>query len=116
MVKVFWDQMKPEDMPCVGCAVVDGPHVGYCIACEIRTCRVPKKVQNCAYCPEYKCDKLKLVHERSPKAKACWKGYRGCPRKNRQFTHRRTTHSKLFIPNANTLPKSSFFRKINAFL
>jgi hypothetical protein len=29
---------------------------------------VQKKVQNCAYCIEYKCDKLKLFHDRSPRA------------------------------------------------
>ncbi|MGD0450684.1 MAG: DUF3795 domain-containing protein [Candidatus Bathyarchaeia archaeon] len=63
-------QLKPEDMTCVGCAVVDGPHVGYCAVCKIRTCGVQKKVQNCGYCLEYGCDKLKVVHDRSPKAKA----------------------------------------------
>lgn len=68
--KLLGVQLKPEDMSCVGCAVADGPHVSYCVACEIRSCGVQKKVQNCAYCLEYKCDKLKLFHDRSPKAKA----------------------------------------------
>ena len=67
--KYFGFQMKPEDMTCVGCVVVDGPHVGYCAECEIRTCGVQKKIQNCAFCAEYACGKLEYVHSRSPKAK-----------------------------------------------
>jgi hypothetical protein len=62
-------QLKPEDINCVGCVVVDGPHVGYCAICEIRTCGMQKKVQNCAYCSEYKCGKLEQIHNRSTKAK-----------------------------------------------
>lgn len=67
--KYFGVQFKPEDMNCVGCVVFDGPHVGYCANCEIRKCGAWKKVQNCAYCSEYGCGKLKVVLDRSPKAK-----------------------------------------------
>jgi len=67
--KLYGHQMKPEDINCVSCVVVDGRHVGYCAICEIRTCGAKKKVQNCAYCIEYKCGKLEKIHTRSPKAK-----------------------------------------------
>ena len=67
--KAFGHQMKPEDINCVGCLVLDGPHINYCNICEIRTCGTKKKVQNCAYCVEYKCEKLGKFHENAPEAK-----------------------------------------------
>lgn len=62
-------QIKPEDINCVGCLVLDGSHISYCSVCEIRNCGTKKKVQNCAYCVEYKCEKLTKFHENAPKAK-----------------------------------------------
>jgi hypothetical protein len=74
--KEFGHQMKPEDINCVGCAVAVGPHINYCSICEIRKCGVEKKVENCAYCVEYKCEKLAKFHEQAPKAKGQLDGIR----------------------------------------
>jgi hypothetical protein len=67
--KSYGHEVKPEDINCVGCVIVEGPHIGYCAVCKIRNCGVQKKVENCAYCIEYGCGKLEIVHSRSSKAK-----------------------------------------------
>ncbi len=67
--KEFGHQIKPEDINCVGCLVLEGPHINYCSVCEIRNCGTKKKAQNCAYCVEYRCEKLVKFHENAPKAK-----------------------------------------------
>lgn len=67
--KEFGHQLKPEDINCIGCVVVNGLHIGYCNICEIRKCGAQKKVQNCAYCIEYNCGKLEKFHENASKAK-----------------------------------------------
>jgi hypothetical protein len=67
--KSFGHQMKPEDINCVSCVVAEEPHIGYCNVCEIRTCGVQKRIENCAYCVEYACGKLDTVHSCSSKAK-----------------------------------------------
>jgi hypothetical protein len=65
----FGHAIKPEDINCVGCVVLDGPHINYCNICEIRSCGTQKKIQNCAYCVEYKCEKLERFHENAAKAR-----------------------------------------------
>jgi hypothetical protein len=67
--KEFQHQIKPEDINCVGCVVLHGPHINYCDVCEIRNCGTRKKVQNCAYCVDYKCEKLEKFHEHALEAK-----------------------------------------------
>jgi len=67
--KEYGHPFKPEDINCLGCAPSDGPHLAYCDVCEIRKCGIQKKVQNCAYCAEYKCGKLEKYHEIAPQAK-----------------------------------------------
>ena len=67
--KFYGHELKPEDINCVGCTAPNGSHIGYCAVCEIRTCGTNKKVQNCGYCVEYGCSKLKKVHDRSAEAK-----------------------------------------------
>jgi hypothetical protein len=68
--KRYGHEFKPEDINCVGCLSLDGPHIGYCSVCEIRKCGIEKGVENCAYCVEYKCEKLGKMLEQAPKAKA----------------------------------------------
>ena len=42
---------------CDGC--LSGPRkCGHCAECDVRACGVARGVVNCAYCPEYACDKL----------------------------------------------------------
>lgn len=67
--KMFGHEIKPEEINCVGCLAVDGPHINYCSICEIRKCGIEKRVENCAYCVDYKCEKLVRFHEQSPDAK-----------------------------------------------
>jgi hypothetical protein len=44
---------KPEMVNCVGCTVVEGPHIGHCSECAIRKCGQGKGVANCAVCPAF---------------------------------------------------------------
>jgi hypothetical protein len=73
-VAAEWSKMsnqlvKPDDVNCVGCVVVDGPLYGACAVCKVRTCGLQKKVPTCSYCAEYPCGKLGRIHTYSPKAK-----------------------------------------------
>ena len=62
--------LKPEDIDCDGCVAIDKRLAKFCHACEVRQCGLEKKVDNCAYCDEYICEKLAKCVERSPEAKA----------------------------------------------
>lgn len=66
--KQFNAEMKPEDINCDGC-ITDGEHINYCNICEIRKCGIEKKVQNCAYCDDYICEKLEKWFKNVPDAK-----------------------------------------------
>jgi len=67
--KEFGHEIKPEEINCVGCLDMTGPHINYCGMCEVRNCGAKKKVENCAYCVDYKCEKLEKFHEHASKAK-----------------------------------------------
>jgi hypothetical protein len=49
---------KPDDINCYGCLVIGKRLYQFCSTCEIRACGIKKKVENCAYCDEYPCEKL----------------------------------------------------------
>jgi hypothetical protein len=49
-----------EDINCDGCTT-GGNLFKYCMQCKVRKCGLKKKVENCAYCAEYPCEKLKRV-------------------------------------------------------
>lgn len=68
--KEYGAEIKPEDINCVGCTVSGGKHFSYCGKCEIRTCGMEKKAENCAHCAEYACEKLGKFFEMVPQAKA----------------------------------------------
>jgi hypothetical protein len=63
-----WNMM-PEEVNCEGCRNPMGKKNTYWNTCEIRKCGEEKKVENCAYCIDYSCEKLGEFHEQSPKAK-----------------------------------------------
>jgi hypothetical protein len=67
--KMFGHEIKPEEINCDGCLSREGRHIGYCNICEIRKCGIQKNVENCAYCIDYKCEKLAKFHEEAPNAK-----------------------------------------------
>ncbi len=43
---------------CDGCLPSKGRKISYCSTCEIRACALAKKIENCAHCTEYACEKL----------------------------------------------------------
>ena len=68
--KQFGVALKPEDINCVGCLKTKGVHFGHCNDCEIRKCGLARKVNNCALCPDYPCEKIAKFTANVPPAKA----------------------------------------------
>ncbi len=62
----YHHDFKPEDINCVGCIPAAGKHIGQCSVCEVRLCGQAKGVANCAYCPDYGCDKLDKYFQMAP--------------------------------------------------
>lgn len=67
--KEFGHEFKPESINCDGCVQTEGRHIDYCSVCEIRLCGLGRGVLNCAYCPDYACDKLLKFLENSSEAR-----------------------------------------------
>ena len=67
--KEFNRDIKFEDINCDGCLTISGRILNYCAICEIRKCGIEKKIENCAYCKDYGCDKLNQFHENNQKLK-----------------------------------------------
>jgi len=66
--KQFGQEIKPEDINCVGCLTT--PVINYyCTVCEIRKCGRGRKVVNCAYCADYACEKLEKWFKMEPMSK-----------------------------------------------
>jgi hypothetical protein len=65
----YGKEYKPEDINCDGCISDSSRIFSYCYVCEIRKCGREKKVKNCAYCPEYPCEKLSELFSKYSKAK-----------------------------------------------
>jgi len=61
-------EQRAEDIgDCDGCRTEDGRV--FCKDCKVRKCAKEKGVENCAYCTEYACDKLKELFVKDPEAK-----------------------------------------------
>lgn len=56
---------------CDGCRAESGRLFFGCKTCEIRKCAMEKGVDNCAYCTEYACERLKAFLVKEPIAKIC---------------------------------------------
>ena len=67
--KAYGHEFKPEDINCDGCLTVDGRHINHWNVCEIRKCGTEKNVKNCAYCADYKCERITGFLEQVPGAK-----------------------------------------------
>ncbi len=67
--KYGWD-LKPADINCEGCLSEGGMLFNYCEACGVRECAKEKKVETCAHCTDFACDKLNVIWELAPEAKA----------------------------------------------
>jgi hypothetical protein len=68
--EMFKADIKPHDINCDGCPSDSERVFNHCHVCEIRKCGREKKVKNCAYCPEYPCQKLSAFLAQVPEAKA----------------------------------------------
>ena len=66
--KQYGKGYKPEDINCEGCTSDSSRIFSYCNVCEIRKCGREKYVKNCAYCPEYPCEKLSQLFSKYSKA------------------------------------------------
>lgn len=56
--KEFGLTVTPEENMCDGCLAPTGRQIAYCNTCEIHACGVSRKVENCAHCDDYACEKL----------------------------------------------------------
>jgi hypothetical protein len=74
--KAYGHEIKPEDINCFGCLSVGKQLLAHCGVCEIRVCGTGKKVENCAHCPDYACEKLLKFFEMAPEAKGNLEGER----------------------------------------
>jgi hypothetical protein len=59
---------KPEELYCDGCNS-NTRIFSWCKECPIRRCCQQKGFENCAYCEDYFCDKLKMTFDKSSSAK-----------------------------------------------
>jgi len=64
--------MNPEDINCDGFHSVGGKLISYCENCAIRECGISKGLDNCTYCADQPCEKLKSFHSFSSHAKASY--------------------------------------------
>jgi hypothetical protein len=53
--------MTIEDINCDGCIAVGKRLIKFCNECEVRACGIEKKVENCAHCDDFACDKLEKL-------------------------------------------------------
>jgi hypothetical protein len=67
--KEFKRDIKPEDINCDGCLIDSNNLFSYCKVCEIRKCGKEKRVENCADCDEYACEKLTDFFKMAPQSK-----------------------------------------------
>ena len=51
---------------CDGCKAVTGRLFSGCINCAIRICGLDRSIENCAYCSEFICNKLKKMFTDEP--------------------------------------------------
>jgi hypothetical protein len=62
--------MRPEEITdCDGCRSEDDRLYPGCKKCEIRTCAKQRKVETCAHCPDYACEKLQKAFVSEPSSK-----------------------------------------------
>ena len=60
IARIYNSTPKPEIIcDCDGCKFVNGRLFNGCANCEIRKCAMANDLENCAYCANYQCDKLK---------------------------------------------------------
>lgn len=68
MREQFKIEIQAGDINCLGC-MAEGPHIGYCAICKIRTCVRHRGIDNCAFCEDYPCADIEQFHQKAVKAK-----------------------------------------------
>lgn len=58
------ETVKPEDINCDGCLTNGRRLFKFCEICPVRRCGYEKRVENCAYCSEFPCEKLAILWKR----------------------------------------------------
>ncbi|MBN1150410.1 DUF3795 domain-containing protein [candidate division WOR-3 bacterium] len=67
--KIYNSEIKPEDINCLGCQQKNGVLFSYCSICKIRSCCFDKKIENCAHCSLFSCEKTEEFFSYAPEAK-----------------------------------------------
>lgn len=63
-------KLRIEDITdCDGCRADSGRLFSGCIKCEIRKCATERKIETCAYCSDYACEKLEKHFSLEPESK-----------------------------------------------
>ena len=58
--KYYGLDFQPEDInDCDGCRSATGRLFSGCLKCEIRKCAIVRNLENCAFCNDYACERLK---------------------------------------------------------
>ncbi len=66
----YGGELKAEDINCLGCTKVDGPHIGHWDVCEMRICSTKKGLETCGHCDEMEsCDIIGGLFKVVPVAK-----------------------------------------------
>jgi len=61
--------LKPDDINCDGCLPTNKRLMVFCHDCTIRSCCIERKLENCAYCDDYVCEKLEKIWKMVDSAK-----------------------------------------------
>jgi len=67
--EMFGKELKLKDVLCDGCLSAAGRLCAYCYQCGVRKCAEERKLENCAYCPDYACETLTGFFQMAGKAK-----------------------------------------------
>jgi hypothetical protein len=61
---VLKSRMKPKPegyVVCDGCTAVNARCVTHCLTCPVRSCAAEMRVENCASCDKFRCERLESI-------------------------------------------------------
>lgn len=68
--ELYGEDCKPEDVTdCDGCRAEDDRLLSGSKKCYMRKCVREKRIENCAYCDEYSCEKLEEFFAKEPQGR-----------------------------------------------
>lgn len=74
--EMFHADIKADDVNCAGC-MQEGQLFNHCQVCEIRKCVVDHKIDHCAQCEEFACERITEFMNMVPQAKENLTALRG---------------------------------------